>query len=121
MSELAFTLPDLPGVRGFTEARALGAGLDPEAVTDLVIAVNEVATNAVTHGGVSARLRIWGEAGDLVIEIWDDGEWADGVTVETPPVNATSGMGLWVARLLADDLALRTGASGSTVVLRFCG
>ncbi|WP_308250587.1 ATP-binding protein [Nonomuraea rhizosphaerae] len=116
MKHLAFRLPDLPQVRQFAATEARGVGMAEEAVGDFVIAVNEVATNAVTHGTPDARLRTWIQDGDLVVEIHDDGTWKPG-----PMPGAIGGMGLWVARLLSADLSLRVGEQGSTVTMRFPG
>jgi serine/threonine-protein kinase RsbW len=86
------------------------------------VALNEVATNAVTHGSTKARLRVWEQGDKLVVDVHDDGQhWQPEVDPgHTPPrENATSGMGLWVARLLSRDMQVRTGATGTTVTMRF--
>ncbi|MFG1695556.1 ATP-binding protein [Nonomuraea sp. NPDC049309] len=111
---LRFTLPDLPRVRQHAEEEARAAGMPGEAIGDFVIAVNEVATNAVTHGHDHAFIRTWTHDGDLVVEIHDDGSWKPG-----PMPGSVGGMGLWVARLLSSDLTLRVGGDGSTVTMRF--
>ncbi|MGI5270956.1 ATP-binding protein [Nonomuraea sp. CA-218870] len=116
MRRLHFRLPDLPRVREFAACGALELGMRKEAVDDFVIAVNEVATNAVTHGDDAAHVRLWSEAGEIVIEVHDDGTWKPG-----PQPGSVGGMGLWVARLLASDLTLRVGSGGSTVIMRFPG
>ncbi|HEX4813296.1 MAG TPA: ATP-binding protein [Nonomuraea sp.] len=111
---LRFRLPDLPQVRQVAEEEAREAGMPEEAIGDFVIAVNEVATNAVTHGAERATLRTWVTNGDLVVEVHDEGTWKPG-----PMPGAVGGMGLWVARLLSSDLTLRAGTGGSTVIMRF--
>ncbi|MFC4007397.1 ATP-binding protein [Nonomuraea purpurea] len=116
MKRLRFRLPDLPQVRQFAEDEARASGIPDESIGDFVIAVNEVATNAVTHGADHAYLRTWTVNGDLVIEVHDDGTWKPG-----PRPGAVGGMGLWVARLLSSDLTLRAGSGGSTVIMRFPG
>ncbi|WP_431893615.1 ATP-binding protein [Nonomuraea sp. bgisy101] len=121
--EVLFRLSDLPEVRNFAAVHARAAGLPDEEVTDLLVAVNEVATNAVTHGTGRARLRVWHERDDVVVEVHDDGRWElEGSPGSTPPPpHATSGMGLWVARSLARWIGFRTGRDGSTVTMRFGG
>ena len=111
---LRFGLPDLPQVREFAESGARDVGMSEESVNDFVIAVNEVATNAVTHGAGDAQVRTWADNGDIVVEVHDEGNWKAG-----PVPGAVGGMGLWVARLLSSDLTLRIGGRGSTVVMRF--
>ncbi|KAB8190014.1 ATP-binding protein [Nonomuraea phyllanthi] len=116
VKRLRFRLPDLPRVRQFAEGEARHAGMPEETIGDFVIAVNEVATNAVTHGADQAVLRTWLVNGDLVVEVHDDGVWKPG-----PMPGAVGGMGLWVARLLSSELTLDAGDAGSTVVMRFPG
>ncbi|MEU8363887.1 ATP-binding protein [Nonomuraea sp. NPDC048882] len=116
VKDLDFRLPDLPQVRQFAEDEARAAGMPEDAIGDFVIAVNEVATNAVTHGADHAALRTWVSGGDLVVEVHDEGTWKPG-----PMPGAVGGMGLWVARLLSSDLTLRVGNGGSTVIMRFPG
>jgi anti-sigma regulatory factor (Ser/Thr protein kinase) len=119
--EMAFCVGDLPDVRDFAALQARRAGMPEEAIGDYLVAVNEVATNAVTHGTAKARLRVWIDGGDLLIDVHDDGHW---IPVEppgmTPPHDySTSGMGLWVVRRLVKELRLLTGANGTTVIMRF--
>ncbi len=113
---LRFRLPDLPQVREFAESEARDFGMPAESVNDFVIAVNEVATNAVTHGDDDAQVRTWLDNGDLVVEVHDEGTWKPG-----PMPGSVGGMGLWVARMLSSDLTLRIGNGGSTVIMRFPG
>ncbi|MDF5755863.1 ATP-binding protein [Spongiactinospora sp. TRM90649] len=122
VGRIAFGLPGLPGARDFAESCALRHGMSDERVGDLLLAVNEVATNAVTHGADSATMRVWYTGDHLVIQIHDDGQWAtDGQSPgESPPAPlATSGMGLWVARRLSSRIAFDAGRSGTTVTMSF--
>lgn len=118
---MVFRLADLPDLRDFAAVAARRIGMTEDAVGDVILAVNEIATNAVTHGTAKAQLRIWTDAGDLFVEIHDDGAgWLPDVP-PAPGPRATSGMGLWVARRLAADLSFATGVTGSTVTMRFAG
>jgi anti-sigma regulatory factor (Ser/Thr protein kinase) len=120
--ELTFSLADLPDVREFAALQARGRGMAEDAVGDLVVAVNEVATNAVTHGAAKARLRMWEDDDHLIVDVHDEGSrWRpDGPPGRVPPdENATSGMGLWVARMLSADISVETGPRGTTVRMRF--
>ncbi|GIH30413.1 ATP-binding protein [Microbispora triticiradicis] len=120
--ERTFSLADLPDLREFAAAEAQRRGMPEDALGDFLVALNEVATNAVTHGSTKARLGLWREGPALVVAVHDDGrEWRPPAVPghDPPPENATSGMGLWVARLLSDDLRVTAGPGGSTVVMRF--
>ncbi|GII86218.1 hypothetical protein Ssi03_42080 [Sphaerisporangium siamense] len=119
--ELTFCVADLPEVRDFAALQARRAGMAEESIGDYLVAVNEVATNAVTHGSAKARLRVWCEGGDLLIDVHDDGHWIieDQPGMIAPHDYSTSGMGLWVARRLTKQLILRTGAAGTSLTMRF--
>ncbi len=123
MAELAFCLPDLPDVRDFAAAHAVQNGMSEEGLADFLVAVNEVATNAVTHGHPTAKavLRMWSVGRTLVVEIHDEGRWNPGANPgETPPApHATSGMGLWVARMVSSDIKFETGAAGTFITMSF--
>ncbi|RCG33119.1 ATP-binding protein [Sphaerisporangium album] len=119
--ELTFCVADLPEVRDFAALQARRAGMAEEDIGDYLVAVNEVATNAVTHGSAKARLRVWCEGGDLFIDVHDTGHWIieDQPGMVAPHDYSTSGMGLWVARRLTKELILRTGLSGTSLTMRF--
>jgi serine/threonine-protein kinase RsbW len=120
--ERTFSLADLPDLREFAAAEARRRGMADDALGDFLVALNEVATNAVTHGSTKARLRVWMDGGALLVAVHDDGRhWRpDGDPGQVaPPENATSGMGLWVARLLSDGIDVATGHHGTTVTMRF--
>ncbi|MEU9885889.1 ATP-binding protein [Sphaerisporangium sp. NPDC051011] len=119
--ELTFCVADLPEVRDFAALQARGAGMAEEDIGDYLVAVNEAATNAVTHGSAKARLRVWREGGDLLIAVHDNGHWIieDQPGMIAPHDYSTSGMGLWVARRLAKELVLRTGLNGTSLTMRF--
>jgi anti-sigma regulatory factor (Ser/Thr protein kinase) len=122
VKELSFGLADLPTVRDFAADQALRRGMPESLVGDFLVALNEVATNAVTHGAAKGRLRLWNEGQCLVAELYDEGTgWRPLVEPgRTPPAeNATSGMGLWVARRLSETLNVVTGGDGTTVTMQF--
>ncbi|MFC3979245.1 ATP-binding protein, partial [Streptosporangium jomthongense] len=77
VAELAFCLPDLPDVRDFAAVQAVQGGMARERLADFLVAVNEVATNAVTHGHPTAKavMRIWSTGRTLVVEVHDEGRW----------------------------------------------
>jgi anti-sigma regulatory factor (Ser/Thr protein kinase) len=111
LKEISFGLHDLPGVRRLVGSFALGAGLEPTRVEELVLAVNEITTNAVIHGRSPATLRIWHAAHEVVVEVTDAGDGIPDVLAGqlTPPAAALGGRGLWLTRLLCDAVELRNG------------
>ncbi|GLV49921.1 hypothetical protein TBS_04980 [Thermobispora bispora] len=120
--EITFTRTELRDVRRMAAAEARRLGMDEDATAELMVAVSEVATNAVLHGAPPATARVWDEGGELLVEIRDEGrtwrpEAPPGLT--RPAGLSTGGMGLWVARRLCKDLSVETGPGGTTVTMRF--
>ncbi len=115
-----FTSADLPQVRRLTVTWAIRAGMSAETADDFVIAVNEIATNAVRHGSPQASLRLWVSDGAAVAEIRDSGHWTAAMA-PTPPLRRQAeqgGMGLEVARLVCDGLQIKATSAGTFVLLR---
>src|ERR1700739_2463502 len=69
----AFDAGSLYALRAAVAAHATQARLAPGRADDLVIAVHELAANAVRHGAGHGRLRIWRSDQALRCEITDDG------------------------------------------------
>jgi serine/threonine-protein kinase RsbW len=117
---MTFTAADLPQIRRFTATCAAQVGLSAEAADDFVIAVNEIATNAVRHGSPQAWLRLWLNNNALMAEIRDTGHWpTDSVPAAVPKrPSEKGGMGLEVARLVCDGLQIKAGSAGTAVLLR---
>jgi anti-sigma regulatory factor (Ser/Thr protein kinase) len=101
-------------------AAAAAAGLSRERVEELTVAVNEILTNAVVHGGGTARLRIWTSPVDgLTCAIEDDGPGARDPLLGfvPPPQGATGGYGVWMARRIFDRSELIPSPGGGLTVL----
>src|ERR1700727_3014048 len=69
----AFDADSLYALRAAVAAHATQAGLPPGRADDLVIAVHELAANAVRHGAGHGRLRVWRAGHTLRCQISDDG------------------------------------------------
>ncbi|MFD2421216.1 anti-sigma factor RsbA family regulatory protein [Amycolatopsis pigmentata] len=109
---------DLPVVRRFAAGHAERMGLASDRVADLVLIVNELATNSVVHARSSARVRIWFEAadGDVVCEVHDGGFLADPLAGRRPsPPGRLGGRGLLLVNELADLVRTYTSPSGTTL------
>jgi serine/threonine-protein kinase RsbW len=117
---MTFTAADLPDVRRFTATCAARAGMSAEATDDFVIAVNEIATNAVRHGSPQASLKLWLSGEALLAEVRDNGRWPpDPVPAALPSrPSEHGGMGLEVARLVCDGMQINAGSAGTAVQLR---
>jgi anti-sigma regulatory factor (Ser/Thr protein kinase) len=108
----------LRSVRGGVMEAAIAFGLDPAGTGDLVLVVNEVATNSVRHGGRSGVLRTWVEGNALICEVRDAGRIDDPLVGRSrPPASRGSGFGLWLANQLCDLVQIRSSDRGSVVRL----
>lgn len=99
---------------------AAEAGLTGSRLDAFVLAVNEMMTNAVRHGGGSGQVRLWRTGAGLACEISDAGPGAPPARLNghrLPPTSATGGRGLWLARHLCDTMGVDTGHDGTTVYL----
>jgi anti-anti-sigma factor len=125
--EQAFDVDSLYALRSAVAAHASQAGLPQGRVGDLVVAVHELAANAVRHGAGHGRLRVWKDGQALHCLVADDGlphsAGADGGTENQSQDAALwrtdSGHGLWLVRQLADQLGLSSGPHGTTATVTF--
>ena len=117
--EHAIGLETLPGLRAVTTDAAEAAGLSGQPVHDLVLAVHEIATNSVRHGGGTGTLRMWQDHGTVICEIRDRGRIAQQPLVGRirPGLGQSGGWGLWLANQLCDLVQLRELPEGSVVRL----
>lgn len=116
--EMAFTLDDLRSVRSMVQAWARAAGVDPVRSEDLVLAVNELATNSIRHGGGHGVVSAWREPDSFVCEVRDSGRIDDPLAGRSLPVDGRRcGRGLWLVNQLCDLVQLRSLRDGCTVRL----
>jgi anti-sigma regulatory factor (Ser/Thr protein kinase) len=114
--ELAFTGRGLDAVRNLVARCGAHAGLADTSREELVLAVNELATNSVQHGGGGGALRVWREPGALVCDVRDRGFLRDpSVGRLPPPVDQHGGRGLWLVNRLCDRVQIRSSPDGTLV------
>jgi len=117
IEELAF---DADTVR---EARRLvsrwATELSTHRAADFVLAVHEIATNSVRHGGGSGRLRCWRDGDSrYVCEVTDRGRIERPLLGrQLPPADDEVGRGMWLANQLCDLVQVRSSPAGSAVRL----
>jgi anti-sigma regulatory factor (Ser/Thr protein kinase) len=117
-----FAAEHVTGLRHTVRDTARAAGLHDDALYDFVVAVHELVTNAVRHGGGGGRLRLCRDGDTLVCEITDHG---DGFSREVPigaapPPEALGGRGIMLAHRLAGTLLITGGAGGVTAAVAVC-
>ncbi|MCU1463986.1 MAG: putative anti-sigma factor kinase [Acidimicrobiales bacterium] len=106
----------LGAVRRFVIAEADRAGLGRARVDALVVAINELATNSVRHGGGRGSVSMWCAPGSLVFEVRDRGRIDDPLAGRSSPdLNQDGGRGLWIVNQLCDLVQIRTREDGTAV------
>lgn len=110
---------DVVTARRFVRDQAAAAGLFPERTVDLLVAANEIVTNALTHAGGVTALAAWSEPGRFMCQVEDRGQgFADPLAGYRPPDRRSDGgRGLWLARQLVDLVEIMPTSAGTTVRL----
>ncbi|MFC7246600.1 anti-sigma factor RsbA family regulatory protein [Catellatospora aurea] len=110
---------DLAALRSAVEQALLGDGMSAYAVQGFVLAVSEVATNAILHGAPPVRVRLWSAGGRALCSVSDGGHCFSAYSGYVPTDRAVGagGMGLWLARQMSDDLTVDATPEGCTVRL----
>jgi anti-sigma regulatory factor (Ser/Thr protein kinase) len=117
-AEMFFTREDLALVRLFVAERAERAGITEKRCSDLVLAVNELATNSMRHGGGRGLLSVWQEDGTFMCEVADRGHITDPLAGrERASDERGGGRGLWLVNHLCDLVQVRTTHAGNTIRL----
>lgn len=119
-AELSVTAPEqLAVLRAVVRRHALASGLDRGRTNDVVLAVDELASNSLTYGGGRGLVRLWPGDGTLTCEVRDRGLVADPLVGRIPPpVASVGGRGLWIVNQVCDLVELRSSAAGTTVRVR---
>ncbi|MEV6815135.1 ATP-binding protein [Micromonospora sp. NPDC051296] len=112
-----FTAQTVTPLRHLLAARIAAAGLSGEVAEDLVLAVHELVTNAVLHGGGRGRLDLFRRADLLVCEVTDHGPGSGDLAVHLPATNTPGGRGLWLAHHLTGALTLTRRPDGMTATV----
>lgn len=112
-AQLAAEPAVLAGLRHDVQQRARDAGVDPELVPSVALAVHELVVNSMEHAyGWDATCRVsidvWTDHDRLVVEVHDLGSWIRGAE------NPGRGLGLRLVRAVG-PMEVRTDGAGSTV------
>jgi len=103
--------------------------LPPQVAFDLQLAANEIFTNIVQHGFADNGrheivVRLVADAGEVALEIEDDGRPFDPTNVPTPRLDvplaerAVGGLGVHLARRVTDAMEYRRNAERNIVRMR---
>lgn len=106
----------LTSLRAVVARRGARAGLTPQRREDLVLAINELATNSIRHGGGAGTLTIWETSSALVCEVTDAGRIDHPLAGRELPTPGQIGRyGLWIVNRLCDLVEQRTLPHGNLV------
>jgi anti-sigma regulatory factor (Ser/Thr protein kinase) len=112
-------------------AHATDVGMPEGRALDVMLAVHELAANAVEHGGGTGRLRMSVTNRELICQVSDPGPASSGLSRNTPgsqrpgataqiaPWPYEPGHGLWLVRQIADHINVNSGPAGSQVTVAF--
>ncbi|MFH8529484.1 anti-sigma factor RsbA family regulatory protein [Streptomyces tendae] len=113
---LVFGPGELPEARRFAVDRAASYGLTGRRLQDAELAVSELTTNSVVHGGGSGTVAVWSEAGQVVCEVRDAGRLTDPLAGRRPPEHGQiGGRGLLLVHYIADLVRIHTADEGTAV------
>jgi anti-sigma regulatory factor (Ser/Thr protein kinase) len=134
MLDQGFTAGTLHQLRVAVLAHARAAGMPENRATDVMLAVHELAANAIRHGGGTGRLRIRVAAGALHCQVTDPGlarcngnppaaaagqPPQSSIPPDPAPWPHRLGHGLWLVQRTADQFTAVTGPLGSQVTVWF--
>lgn len=96
----------------------VGASVSGARIDDLVLAVGELLTNTVVHGGATGTLDVWIRPGEVVAEVRDHGGGIIEPVAGYRPPNPgdLGGWGLWIVRQLADAVTIDSAPDAVTCV-----
>ena len=115
-----FTEATVSALRHALHARVAAVGLTGDAGYDFVLAVHELVTNAVRHGGGRGHLELRRHDDVLTCEVVDRGSTSGELPVRLPAADRAGGRGLWLAHRLAEGLILTSGVDGVTATVTAC-
>ena len=129
--DVMFGWADFTRLRRLVASQCAAAGLSGSRLDDFVLAVHEIAANAIVHAGTGGRLILRRAANGLRCLIADhapygaDDPGAAGCRIprardgaEPREADGTeTGRGLWLAAQLADELSITSGPESTVVSL----
>jgi anti-sigma regulatory factor (Ser/Thr protein kinase) len=104
------------GARRFVHEHAQRAGMAPERIADLRVAVHEVVMNTLVHTGRPGILSVWRQDGYLVCEVQDSGSITDPLAGRRAPEAFDGFSGLFLVHEVCD--LVRTHLTGRGVTIR---
>jgi anti-sigma regulatory factor (Ser/Thr protein kinase) len=119
--ECEFTRDHLHSIRVALARQASAHGLADHARFNFVLAVNELTTNAIVHGGGGGRVRLWRHGDALWCEVVDTGRGPASPQLDRmrQPAPEQRGHGMWLVDHLCDSVHIEPGERGIRILLRY--
>jgi anti-sigma regulatory factor (Ser/Thr protein kinase) len=114
-----FGRDEITVVRHEVRAR-LQAGPLGDRIHSFLLAINEVITNVVLHGGGQGRIVLWCTPAAVHCTVTDSGPGIPEQFRRPPSVPEAfevGGRGIWLAHQLCDEVTMATGPIGTTIEL----
>jgi serine/threonine-protein kinase RsbW len=115
-------LNNLPKIRKFIQESARSKEIDADAISDIVLAVDEITTNIIVHGyngaGGDIEFKMSTEAGWVIIQVSDRARPFDPTRLPPPDISlpleerTPGGLGVYLAKNLMDELTYKRLPSG---------
>ena len=121
----AFNADTLGVLRKLVLAEVTAAGVPAARAAEIMIAVHELAANAVRHGAGAGLARLGVEAGEVRCQVIDagpgstDGHRPDGAAGGAQPWPVEPGHGLWLVHQVADLVSVTCNPAGCRVTAVF--
>ena len=128
--DVVFGWTDFTRLRRLVAGQCAAAGLTGSRLDDFVLAVHEIAANAIVHAGTGGRLILQRAANGLRCLVADHGlqgaedpaapGWVPRARDSSEccePADADTGRGLWLAARLTDELSITSGPESTIVSL----
>jgi anti-sigma regulatory factor (Ser/Thr protein kinase) len=107
--KMGYDVATLSAARRFARDEARLAGVAGARCDEFVLAMSEIASNSVLHGGGQGVVRCWSEPDRFVCEIEDAGRMKEPLVGRVRPIAGRgSGYGLWIAQRMCDLVQVRS-------------
>ena len=124
---LAAELKNLAVIRSFVQESAAVLDVAPAIISDLLLAVDEAATNVITHGyrgqQGTIEIEVKREAVDVVVHVRDNAPPFDPTNVPAPDLTrpleerSPGGLGIYLIRQYMDEVIYRLMPQGGNELI----
>jgi anti-sigma regulatory factor (Ser/Thr protein kinase) len=106
----------LAEMRAFLRVAAERAELDARQISDLALAITELAANSIRHDRGTGTVVVWEDPDALVCEVGASGGIEDPLAGRAkPPPDQLQGRGLWIVHEVCDLVQIRSSDHRSTI------